>query len=72
MDLYGWNSNGLQALANSLSISLPDKGFSEKYGKCMLRGLYEEQVTFLTYSARDATALLDILLEKVKYMNQIA
>lgn len=71
VDLYGWNSKGLAALANSLGVSLPDKDFSQKYGARMLEGLLEQPKTFLEYSKRDATALLDILSEKVKYMNTI-
>ena len=72
VDLYGWSNGGLEELANSLSISLPDKNLSKVYGKKMLRLLLEHPQSFLTYSKRDVTSLLEILFKQTELVNRIA
>lgn len=71
-DLYGWNSNGLKTLANSVGLTLKEKDLLEKYKTKMFEALKEHTLEFLVYTKEDVTSLIDIFYKKLFFLNETA
>lgn len=70
-DLYGWNPQGLNKLANSVGVKMESKGDMDEYKTRMFDGLINEPQKFISYSMGDTTVLLDIeksFVEQVRWV----
>ena len=71
-DLAGLESSGLKELATSVGITLKEPSFFKNDETNILKALLNHPLEFLEYTKENATALLDILLKKVTYLNETA